>query len=178
MQQPSSERTTPRWYLLFVTAGCIIGFDQFTKALVVANLDLYEKWIPIDAFGRVFSFTYTRNTGAAFGMFQSGGMLFLVLAVIASFAILYYYRQIEGSAWLVRLALGLQLGGALGNAIDRVTRGYVVDFLHVYYEPHFDFPVFNIADSAIVTGVLILIALLWNADSKENPQEDSFQQGA
>lgn len=157
-----------RWSLLFGIAIFIILADQLTKTLVVANLSLYERWIPIDALSRVFSITYTRNTGMAFGMFQSGGMLFFLLAIIASLAIVYYYRKITGNAWLVRVAMGLQLGGAMGNAIDRLTRGYVVDFLHVYYEPHFDFPIFNIADSAVVIGVLLLILILWHTD--ENPQ--------
>lgn len=164
-----------RWSLLFGIAIFIILADQLTKTLVVANLSLYERWIPIDALSRVFSITYTRNTGMAFGMFQSGGMLFFLLAIIASLAIVYYYRKITGNAWLVRVAMGLQLGGAMGNAIDRLTRGYVVDFLHVYYEPHFDFPIFNIADSAVVIGVLLLILILWHTDENPQPSEASYE---
>lgn len=162
------------WSLLFGIALGIILLDQLTKSLVVANLSLYERWIPIDALSRFFSITYTRNTGMAFGFFQSGSLFFLALAVIASVAIIYYYRQIPTSAWLVRIALGLQLGGAVGNAIDRLFRGYVVDFIHLYYEPHFDWPIFNIADSCIVVGVLLLVVILWNSDQEpeKQPQED------
>jgi signal peptidase II len=169
----SSTQNMIRWGLLFGIAFGVVLLDQVTKALVIANLSLYERWMPIDALSRVFSITYTRNTGAAFGIFQSGSLFFLTLAVIASFAIIYYYRQISTSAWLVRIALGLQLGGALGNAIDRILRGYVVDFIHLYYEPHFDWPIFNFADSSIVIGVFLLVVILWNADKKESqPQED------
>ena len=75
--------------------------------------------------------------------------------------ILYYYRQLPERAWLVRLALGLQLGGALGNVVDRLRQGYVVDFLEV---PHW--PVFNVADSCIVVGVVLLGWVMWREERR------------
>lgn len=154
------------WLFLLLVACGVLALDQLTKWLVVQNLALYETWVPIPALEGVFDITYTRNTGAAFGVFSSAGNLFMVFALIASVFILYYYRQIEGEAWLLRATLGLQLAGALGNAIDRITRGYVVDFIHVFYEPHFDYPIFNVADSAIVMGVGILMLLLWREERR------------
>lgn len=176
-----THKTTPlQWAVLFLTVLTTITLDQITKLIVVRNLELYERVVPIPALERVFNFTYTRNTGAAFGLFSSASNVFMVIAFIASIVIIYYYRQVEGqtlSAWLMRIAMGMQMGGALGNALDRVTRGYVVDFIHVFYEPYFDYPVFNIADSAVVIGVLTLIFLLWQEDRKkkqaENPPVES-----
>ncbi|NJL92778.1 MAG: signal peptidase II [Anaerolineae bacterium] len=169
-------RTTPgQWAFLFGIAFLTLLLDQISKAVVVANLALYERRVPIPALADVFNITYTRNTGAAFGILPFASNVFLVIAVVASLFILYFYRKIEGRAWLIRAALGLQMGGALGNALDRITRGYVVDFLHVFYEPYFNYPVFNLADSAIVIGVGILIILLWREDQQPRtaPAESS-----
>lgn len=170
MDQPSTpHKTTPaQWALLFGTAAFLLLIDQLTKAWVVANFTLYERKVPIPFLKDVFDFTYTQNTGAAFGLFSSASNIFLVIAVIASSVIIYYYRQVEGQALILRIAMGLQMGGALGNAIDRVTRGFVVDFLHVYYEPFgFDYPIFNVADAAVVIGVLTLVVILWRTDEEK-----------
>ena len=169
-----SKTTLFQWALLFTVALTVILLDQLTKWIVVNNLSLYETYAPIPAFERFFHFTFVRNTGAAFGLFSFAGNVFMVVAVIASGVIIYYYRQVEGKslgAWLMRLAMGMQMGGALGNALDRVTRGYVVDFIHVFYEPYFDYPVFNIADCGVVIGVLMLIFLLWQEDKKRKQAE-------
>ncbi len=146
------------WWLFLVLVTVLTVFaDQVSKAYVVAHLALHRSWMPIDAVEPVFRFTHVHNTGAAFGLFPQGGSIFLIIAVIVSVVIIYYYRQLSGSAWLVRLALGLQLGGALGNVIDRVRLGYVVDFFNVEY-----WPVFNVADSCIVVGVVLLaLVMLW-----------------
>ena len=88
--------------------------------------------------------------------------MFLVIAVIVSAVILYYYRQVPSGGWLIRLALGLQLGGALGNVIDRVRLGYVVDFLDAWR-----WPVFNVADSCIVIGVGLLMLIMLREERRE-----------
>ncbi|HLA42764.1 MAG TPA: signal peptidase II, partial [Aggregatilineales bacterium] len=119
----SRQTTLFQWVILFGTAGLLLICDQLSKALVVDRLYLYETWVPVEALKSVFDITYTQNTGAAFGVLPSASGLFLLVAIIAGFVIVYYYRQIRGNAWLLRLVMGLQLGGALGNAIDRVTRG-------------------------------------------------------
>jgi signal peptidase II len=180
MQESSSSKTTTfQWAFLVSVALFIIALDQISKAIVLANLELYETWVPIPALSRVFEFTYTRNTGAAFGILSSASNFFLIIALVASVVIIYYYRQIDNSAWLIRIAMGLQLGGAIGNAVDRIVHGYVIDFIHVFYEPHFDYPIFNIADSSIVVGVIVLMILLWQEErqakkSVAKSTDDSF----
>ena len=155
-----------QWGLLAVVAALTILIDQVTKAYVAAHLGLHETWMPLKFIEPVFRFRHVHNTGAAFGLFPQGGAIFLIIAVIVSVIIVYYYRQLPGSAWLVRLALGLQLGGALGNVIDRVRQGYVVDFLNVEY-----WPVFNVADSCIVLGVLLLAFEMFREERRAARQE-------
>ncbi len=155
-------RAAVRWLLLAWVAVLAILADQASKAYVVRHLGLYESWAPLGDLEQVFRFTYVRNTGAAFGLFPQGGALFLGVAVIVSAVILYYYRQVSSEGWLIRLALGLQLGGALGNVIDRVRLGYVVDFLDVWR-----WPVFNVADSCIVIGVGLLMLLMLREERRE-----------
>ncbi len=153
--QPSPRARKPgwrAWLLLFGVAALTIALDQATKAYVAAHLALHESWMPLRVVEPYFRFTHVHNTGAAFGVFPQGGSIFLVIAVVVSLVIVYYYRQMPDGSLLVRLALGLQMGGALGNVIDRVRLGYVVDFLNVRF-----WPVFNVADSAIVLGVVLLV---------------------
>ena len=144
-------------------AGAILVADQVTKWLVRTRLALGETWMPwpaLSPFARVVHWT---NTGAAFGLFQNGGMVFTVLAILVSVAIIYYYRNTERAGWLVRLALAMQLGGALGNLIDRLTQGTVTDFISLG-----TFPVFNLADASISLGVaLLLIDMLFEKDTPE-----------
>ncbi|MBL1135231.1 MAG: signal peptidase II [Chloroflexi bacterium] len=158
---PENTAATPQWALLFGVAVQTIITDQITKWIVVQSLDYGETWVPIPALKSIFDITYTRNTGAAFGMAQEFGNIFLLIAVVVVGAIVYYYRKLPTGSWLVRLTLGLQMGGALGNALDRITRGYVVDFFHVH-----GYPIFNVADSSIVVGVVVLVMLLWWEDRK------------
>lgn len=153
-QPAATERSQTRahhWLFFAVVAGLAILVDQATKAYVAAHLARHATWMPVDFIEPVFRFTHVHNTGAAFGMFPQGGTLFLVIAVAVSTVIVYYYRNLPFGGWLVRLGLALQLAGALGNVIDRVRLGYVVDFMKVTF-----WPVFNVADSCIVIGVLLL----------------------
>ena len=158
-QQPSSPSSSGpnTWWILFVVTLLVIVVDQVSKRLVAANLDRGESWMPLDAVYPLFRLTHVHNTGAAFGLFPDGGAVFLIIAVAVSAIILVFYHQLPRGAWLLRVALGLQLGGALGNVIDRVRQGYVTDFFHVDF-----WPVFNVADSAIVVGVVLMaVNLLW-----------------
>lgn len=135
-------------------------------ALAVLLLDQAAKWLvdrdlkgrpPVAVLGGLFQLDYTRNTGAAFSIFRSGGWLFAVVAVAVVLGILLYYPRFRTRGMLLTLALGLVLGGAVGNLMDRVRLGYVIDFVDFGW-----FPVFNLADAAIVCGVglLILTSLL------------------
>jgi signal peptidase II len=140
-----------QWLFLIGTALLIILLDRASKAYVVAHLGLHESWMPLDFIEPIFRFTRVHNTGAAFGIFPQGNAIFLTINLVVSLFIIYYYRHLPPGASLIRLALGLQLGGALGNAIDRIRTGYVVDFLHLEH-----WPVANIADISIVLGVVLL----------------------
>ena len=127
--------------------------DQFSKLFVRRFLSQGES-VPI--IKNIFHLTLVHNTGAAFGMFQKGGMIFTVLAVIVAILILIFYPQVPRKEWALRLAMGLQLGGALGNFADRIKFGHVTDFISVW-----NFPVFNIADSSITIGVAVLILAVY-----------------
>lgn len=141
--------------LLVLLALLIFGADQASKYVVLTRLSLGESWSPVPGLDRFVSVTHVINPGAAFGLFPDQGSLFAVIAVIVVVAILIYYRFLPANNWLVRLSLGLQLGGALGNLADRLQHGYVIDFVDFRI-----WPVFNLADMAIVSGVAILAYFL------------------
>lgn len=170
---PEPIRTSARhWAFLLGITGLILAFDQASKAWVVQNFLLYESRAMIPFLAPVFNFTYTQNTGAAFGMFESASNIFLLIAIVATAVITYFYRNLKGDAWPLRFGMALQLGGALGNALDRVTRGFVVDFLHLFYDPlNWDWPIFNFADVSIVLGVLLVVGILWLEDEDEMEDE-------
>jgi signal peptidase II len=142
------------YILLIFLAGVVVVLDQLTKQLVRTQLAPGEIWMPIAAIRPYMHIGYWTNTGAAFSMFRQGGLLFAILAIVVSAAIIYYYRNSENIDWLVRIALGLQLGGALGNLLDRLTHGLAVtDFIWFGFFP----AVFNLADAAISLGVFLLL---------------------
>lgn len=162
MMRPVALMQKHRWLFLLWVALNIIILDQLTKAIVVANLVPGEKWMPIEAIQPYFTITYITNTGAAFGLFQDGGTFFILITFVVIGIIIYFYREMPPDAWLLRAALGLQLGGALGNLIDRLRQGYVVDFFDFQF-----FPIFNVADSSISIGVALLILLMWREDRRQ-----------
>ncbi|MGZ4144857.1 MAG: signal peptidase II [Actinomycetota bacterium] len=147
--RPRRARIVP---LLFVIAAVVIVVDQFTKALVASKLADGESRRVL---GGVLSWTLQRNPGSAFGLFQHFPVLFTALAAVIALAIIVLANRVQDR--FVAVALGLVLGGALGNLVDRVVRppgifrGRVVDFIdfHVW-------PVFNVADSAVVVGAILL----------------------
>ena len=147
------------WILLLVASIAIIT-DQITKHLIEANIGVYDQVVIAPWLSPYLTFTHTLNTGAAFSLLPQGGAIFFVVGLIVCSLILYYAPRLPVADWVSRVALGLQLGGALGNLIDRVRQGHVTDFIHFQIpEINFDFPVFNVADSCIVVGVILLIAL-------------------
>jgi len=148
--------------VLPVVAIVVLILDQVTKHLVVTRLGLYESWSPLSALAGKVDIHYVTNTGAAFGLFQDGNLFLIAVAVVVSAVILFYYRYVPDGKWLVRLSLGLQLAGAAGNLIDRIRLGYVIDFIDVHV-----WPVFNVADSSIVCGVILLALLLLREDRQE-----------
>ncbi|HYN87882.1 MAG TPA: signal peptidase II, partial [Ardenticatenaceae bacterium] len=140
-----------RW-LLWPVALLVFVADQATKLIVARELALWESWRPFEEFPlSIFAITHISNTGAAFGILPNASLFFVVVAIVVSGAIAYYYRRLPSHHWWLFLSLGLQLGGALGNLVDRLRLGYVVDFIEVGI-----WPIFNVADSSIVVGVLLL----------------------
>ena len=161
------------YWLLITVASLIVIIDQITKAIVRANIPFGGRWMPIEWLEPYFRFVHWENTGAAFGLFQQGGVLFAILAVIVAVFIVVYYPQVPKDAVLMRVALAMQMGGALGNLIDRIVFGPVTDFISVLR-----FPVFNIADSSITVGVGVLIFGLWQMEKQEKriqEQEEAEQ---
>lgn len=161
------KRRTPtflEWTVLLGVALLTIALDQLTKWIIVQSMEYRETRNIMPLLEGIFDITYTRNTGAAFGLAQQFGNIFLLIAIVVVAAILYYYRELPAGVWPMRVALGLQMGGAVGNAFDRITRGYVVDFFHLH-----GWPIFNVADSAIVVGVALLILTMWWYDRNVEP---------
>lgn len=143
-------------------SGLIILLDQWTKHLVRINIPYTDAWAPWDWLLPYARIVHWQNTGAAFGMFQGMNLFFSVLAIIVSVAIIYYFPQVPKVDWLVRLALGMQLGGAIGNLIDRIRFGAVTDFVSVG-----SFAVFNVADASLSVGVVVLILGMWLRERRE-----------
>ena len=150
-------------------AALVFALDQVTKFLVVENIPLEGSLSLYPALDRLLKFTFITNTGAAFGMFAQMGLVFIVIAFVVIAGIIVFHHQLPTENFWIRLSLGLQLGGAMGNLLDRIVRGYVVDFVDVGF-----WPIFNIADVSIVLGVAILAYHLWDleehpASSKQDP---------
>jgi len=141
---------------LFGIALVIVIIDQWTKWLVRTHLALGEIWAPWPWLLPYARIVHWSNTGAAFGMFQQSGDIFRLLAILVSLAIIYYFPRVPKSEWPLRLAMGLQLGGAVGNLIDRLLQGQVTDFISVM-----NFAVFNVADACISIGVVVLLIGVW-----------------
>ena len=146
-----------RMHIAAVVAVVIVALDHATKLFVERAMTLHQS-IPLLPF---FSLTYVRNTGAAFGILGELSPalrlpLFLGITVLAIGALVSYLRQVRPEETLVVAALGGIFGGAIGNLVDRIRYGEVVDFLHLHYRG-FDWPMFNVADSAITVGVAIVL---------------------
>lgn len=159
------------YLFLFGLAGVIVSLDQWTKWLVRSNLASEQMWAPWEwllPYARIVNW---HNTGIAFGMFQNMNTVFAILSIIVSLGIIYYFPQVPLNDWLVRLILGVLLGGAVGNLIDRLVQGYVTDFVSVG-----TFPVFNVADSSISVGVTVLIIGMWIRENREKRRAEKLIQ--
>lgn len=141
-----------RFYFLAVL---IVVIDQLTKWNIQARLPYGNT--PVPAVGRFLFLTHTHNTGGAFSLFQAGNVIFIVIASLAIIALVVAYQRMRKSDLVVTTALALALGGAIGNLIDRVRFGYVVDFFDIQAGTGRSvWPIFNVADSAITVGIVLL----------------------
>jgi len=159
--------TMGRYSLLSVITLVIVAIDQATKLYVDANFRLHETVPVIRGF---FHFTYVRNKGAAFGILSDNAVripFFITVSIIAIIGILWYIRRIREDQWLALVSLSLIFAGALGNLIDRVRFGEVIDFLDVFWK-QYHWPAFNVADSAITVGVALLFIEMWREERKKS----------
>lgn len=150
------------YVFLLSIAGAIIVSDQYTKWLVETNLSFQEMWSPWEWLRPYARIVNWRNTGSAFGMFQDTNTILMILATLVSIAILYYFPKVPREERYLRIALSMQLGGAVGNLIDRIRQGYVTDFVSVG-----TFPVWNVADASISCGVAVLLVGVWILDRQK-----------
>ena len=139
--------------LIFSTALIIVLLDQLAKFLIRKNFQLNES-LPI--IKNIFHITYATNTGSAFSLFQGYNIFFIIFSVFVIVAIFYFIKKIKENEKLTQFAIGLLLGGTIGNLIDRIIYGKVTDFIDFRI-----WPVFNVADSAVTVSVILLIILLW-----------------
>jgi signal peptidase II len=153
--------------IYYIIALAVIAIDQWTKWLIVKYMRLGES-IPI--IPNVLYITSHRNRGAAWGILQGQFWLFYLITVIVVIGLIVYIQHLPRGERLFGVALGLMLGGALGNFIDRLFRKEVVDFIHTYIGTY-SFPVFNIADSALTIGVVLLFIKMFFFATPEKENE-------
>ncbi len=165
MPESRSRALLKKWWPVLTIALLIIVLDQITKLIITSTLVPGESWLsesPVQV-------TYVRNSGSAFGFFRNQTFPLIVASFIAIGFILYYFRNTVKPPAIVIIALGMQLGGALGNLIDRIRLGYVVDFIDFRF-----WPIFNAADSSISISLVMLAfyVLVIEKDSKKaKPQQ-------
>ncbi len=157
------------YWMLILVSGLLIFLDQWSKTYIrnnfVENVDMWAPWPWLLPYARVLHVT---NTGVAFGMFQGMNVVFSILAVMVSLGIIYYYPRVPATDWTLRLAMGMQMAGAVGNLIDRIIYGHVTDFISVG-----TFAVFNVADASISVGVGVLILGVWIQERRQKMQPAS-----
>ncbi len=151
------KRLTRKHLILGIALTALLVLDQWIKAVVVRTIPLHESMPVIPG---LFDITHVRNTGAAFGLFAGEishfrTLFFVALTIGALIVICLVFRRVEENRVVLPLSLGMIMAGAVGNLVDRVRLGYVTDFLDFYWHGH-HWPAFNIADSAITVGVILL----------------------
>ncbi|HSJ37174.1 MAG TPA: signal peptidase II [Planococcus sp. (in: firmicutes)] len=152
-------------YIYYAIALVIIAADQFTKWLVLRNMELGER-IPV--FEPYLAWLSHRNRGAAWGMLEGQMWLFGIITVAVIIGILYYFHKHAQGQPIFQISLMVILGGAIGNFIDRMYRGEVVDFVDVLIPViNYHFPIFNIADAALTIGVILMIIFVIYDEKQE-----------
>ena len=153
-------RSIPWYKDQFLATVIIVVFaaDQLSKYVVSQTLSLYESW-PTEGLLR---FTHGTNSGTVWGLFPDATLVLTVLSFIAIAMLYYFYRSHAIQSKYLRFAIGLQLGGAVGNLADRIRLGEVIDFIDVGW-----WPIFNLADSSIVVGIFILMTVVWFGSDRQ-----------
>ena len=145
-------------FLIFGGAGLVFLLDILTKWLVITNMRLSQS---VEIIPYILSFTHVQNIGAGFSIFEGRRILLILISISVIIAILYFYKKIPQRKD-VQCSVMLLLGGTIGNLLERITKGYVTDFIHISI-----WPKFNIADSAIVLGGIYLAYYLWKEEKRE-----------
>lgn len=149
--------------LPLVIVPVIVALDQWTKTLVREAIPVGESIAPFNFAGDFFRILHWKNTGAAFGIFQDANLILMILSSLIVVVLAGYYFTMKENNLLIRVGLAMAIGGALGNLIDRITQGYVTDFLSFGR-----FPIFNVGNSSVTVGVgLMVLALLLESHSKK-----------
>lgn len=143
-----------KYYLVFLFAIAALTLDQVTKNVVLAKMQPHES-IPV--IQSIFHLTYAQNTGTAFSFIQDVNLILILISSCIILGILYTLPKVPAKEKFTHIALGLLLGGAMGNLLDRIFLGFVVDFLDFRI-----WPIFNAADSAISISLVMLVILYWN----------------
>ena len=141
-------------------AASVVVLDQVTKQLVLNFLDYTREKVVIDGF---FKLVHWHNTGAAWSLFRGNNQLLAIVAIFALGVLFFSRHHFDSRTWMGQVAFGLIFGGIIGNLIDRIWAGHVIDFLFFYHQKaggsEISFPAFNVADSAICTGVALVFIL-------------------
>ena len=145
---------------MFLIAGLVLAVDQLTKLIILLKLD-EDRVVPV--IENVLDINIVRNTGAAFGIFKNQTLILAGISILVLILISIFYRQITNSGRIFQTGFGLIAGGTLGNLIDRLRFGYVVDFIDFHI-----WPVFNTADSAITIGVILLFWKIFRERKNES----------
>ena len=144
-----------KYFTIFSIAIIVVLVDQITKFLIKINFELNQA-LPI--IKSIFHLTYIQNTGAGFGILKSQTLILIFISLIVIGVILYYISSIKEKEKLLQILVGFVLGGTIGNLIDRLTYGFVIDFLDFQI-----WPIFNAADSFVTMGVIGLVIYLWKS---------------
>ena len=167
-------------FLRYALAGVVVALDQWSKLAVEGALELYER-IPVTAF---LNITKAYNPGAAFSFLAGAGgwqrWFFTIVSSVVSVVLVVWLARMERAERMLALAISLILGGAVGNLIDRIAYGHVVDFIQVHWKSEAYFPSFNVADSAITAGTVLLLLLTfldWRAERAASAGADGGARG-
>ncbi len=161
-----------RYRLLLIVSVVILVLDQASKLYIEANFRLGESVTVIENF---FSITHVRNKGAAFGILADSSVripFFITVAVLACIGLLWYLSRLREDQRFLQFSLSLVFSGAVGNLINRVRLGEVIDFLDVYWRHH-HWPAFNVADSAITVGVVLLLVDVWVEERRHKREKET-----
>ncbi len=159
---PASRRGFDVWPL--VVAVVAFALDQATKAAAIDALGPPEAGNRITLIPNFLEFLHTYNTGIAFSLLRGQNTTLLLVGLVVIGLLVYYYRAMPQGSTVLRVTVGAVVGGAIGNLVDRVRLGHVTDFIHVYVPGVFNYPVFNVADSFVTVGMVVIAVYLFFFD--------------